>query len=134
MDHNRCLIIGRLTKDPEYFPTGIRGEEHCIFTIASNRVVSDRNGPRADYIPCSLWGELARDFVETRSKGDEVGVFGRLRTNYVQQPDGTSRLFFEIRVDEVQKGRKSLKNLQPKPKSTSATHAVAKLQGEFDNG
>lgn len=133
MDHNRCLIVGRLTKNPEYFPAGMRGEEHCIFTIATNRVVPDRSGPKADYIPCSLWGPLAKDFVESRAKGDEVGVIGRLRANYVQQPDGGSRLFFEVRVEEIKKGRRSLKNLQPKPAATPVTRAVATLQSEFSD-
>lgn len=134
MDHNRSLIVGRLTKRPEYFPAGMRGEEHCTFTVATNRVVSDRTGPKADYIPCSLWGPQAKTFVENRDKGDEVGVIGRIRTNYVQQADGGSRLFFEVRVEEVQMGRKSLKNLQPRPEATTATRAVGRLQNEFGNG
>lgn len=131
MDHNRSLILGRLTRNPEYFPAGARGEEHCTFTIAANRVVADRTGPKADYIPCSIWGPGARAFVENRAKGDEVGVLGRIRTNYVQQPDGGSRLFFEVRVEEVELGRKSLKNLQPQPRETPATRAVSTLQKEF---
>jgi len=133
VDHNRCLIVGRLTRDPEYFPAGMRGEEHCTFTIATNRVVPDRNGPKADYIPCSLWGPTARAFVENRAKGDEVGITGRIRANYVQQPGGGSRLFFEVRVEQVRLGRKSLKNLQPKPEETRATQAVGMLQSEFKN-
>jgi single-strand DNA-binding protein len=102
-----------------------------MFTLAINRVVSDRNGPKADYIPCSLWGPSSHSFVEQRAKGDEVGIIGRLRANYVQQPDGTSRLFFEVRVEEVHLGRRSLKNMQPKPEVTPATQAVGTLQDEF---
>jgi single-strand DNA-binding protein len=131
VDQNRTTLVGRLTRNPEYHPPGIAGQEHCTFTLAINRVVSDRNGPKADYIPCSLWGPGARPFVEGRAKGDEVGVIGRIRVNYVQQPDGTSRLFFEIRVEEAHQGRKSLKNMQPKPETTPATQAVSTLQDEF---
>ena len=131
MDHNRTLIVGRLTHNPEYFPPGMSGEEHCTFTLATNRVVLDRNGPKADYIPCSLWGPQARSFVENRAKGDEVGVLGRIRTNYVQQPNGGSRLFFEVRVEEVKLGRRSLKNLQPKPQPSPATMALGELHREF---
>lgn len=135
MDHNRCHLVGRLTKDPEYIPAGRRGEEHCTFTLAVNRVVPNETGPKADYVPCSLWGENARAFVENRAKGDEVGVIGRMRTNFVQQPDGTHRLFFEIRVEEIHLGRRALKNLQPRPQETPTTRAIGQLTREFgDNG
>lgn len=126
-------MIGRLTKDPEYFPAGRKGEAHCTFTLAVNRVVSNEVGAQADYLPCSLWGEEAARFVEIRAKGDTVGALGRLRTNFVQQADGTSRPFWEIRVDEIQYGQKSLKNLQPRPASTPATAAVSRLSSEFKN-
>jgi single-strand DNA-binding protein len=131
VDHNKTTLVGRLTANPEYYPAGIRGQDHCQFTIAVNRVVSDQNGPRADFIPCSLWGPACKAFVEQRAKGDEVGVIGRLRANYVPQPDGTSHLLFEVRVEEIHLGRKSLKNMQPAPEKTPATAAVGKLQEEF---
>ena len=131
MDQNRTTLVGRLTRNPEYYPPGIAGQEHCMFTLAVNRVVPDRNGPKADYIPCTIWGPGAKTFVEGRAKGDEVGIIGRLRANYVQQPDGTSRLLFEVRAEEVHLGRRSLKNMQPKPETTPATTAVGTLQNEF---
>ena len=131
MDHNRWHGIGRLTKSPVYHPQGRRGEPHCTFILAINRVVPNEKGPVADYIPCSLWGEQAQRFVENRDKGDEVGVIGRLRINYVQQADGSSLPMVEVRVEEVHLGRKSLKNLQPKPKQTPATAAVGNLAAEF---
>jgi single-strand DNA-binding protein len=131
VDHNRIQLVGRLTRIPEFHPEGINGQEHCQFTIAVNRVVSDRNGPKADYIPCSLWGPTAKTFIEQRGKGDEVGVIGRLRANYVQQADGSTRLFFEVRVEEIHLGRRSLKNLAPQPEVTPTTQAVNQLQEEF---
>ncbi len=133
MDHNRCHLVGRLAKDPQYFPAGRKGEEHCTFILATNRVVPTEGGPVADYIQCSLWGEEARRFVELRAKGDEVGVLGRIRTGFVQQADGGRSFFSEVRVEEVQYGRRSLKNLQPKPKEDQITKAVGKLTAEFDN-
>lgn len=131
MDHNRVHLIGRLTKDPEFVPQGRRGEAHCTFTIAVNRVVPNESGPQADYVPCSLWGEEAKRFVELRSKGDTVGVLGRIRTSHVPQANGTAKFFWEVRVDEVQYGQRSLKNLQPKPQETPTTRAVSQLAAEF---
>ena len=134
MDHNRIHIIGRLTKDPEFVPAGRKGNAHCMFTVAVNRVVSNEQGPQADYIPCTLWGEEAQRFVEKRSKGDTIGILGRIRTSMVKRSDGKANFFWEVRADEVQYGHKSLKNLQPKPVETSATKAVGRLMSEFGNG
>lgn len=131
MDHNRIHIIGRLTKDPEFVPAGRKGDAHCAFTVAVNRVVSNEQGPQADYIPCTLWGEEAQRFVEKRSKGDTIGILGRIRTSMVKRSDGRADFFWEVRADEVQYGHKSLKNLQPKPAETTATRAVGRLMSEF---
>lgn len=133
MDLNVIMLVGRLTRDPEYHPPGARGQEHCSFTLAVNRVVPDSNGPQADYLPCSLWGPEAKPFFDNRAKGDEVGLTGRLRANRVQEAGGSSRTYFEVRVDEIHKGRRALKNLQPAPKATPTTHAVGRLQSEFSS-
>ncbi len=131
MDHNRCHLVGRLARDPQYIPKGRKGAAHCIFTIAINRVVPMEEGPVADFIQCSLWGEEALRFVEIRAKGDEVGVLGRIRTGFIQQADGGRKFFSEVRVEEVQYGRRSLKNLQPKPREDHTTRAVGRLAMEF---
>ncbi len=131
MDLNRVHFIGRLTKDPELVPAGRKGKGHAVFTLAINRVVLNGNGPQADYIPCVLWGDEVEKFLASRAKGDEVGIVGRVRTSCIPQASGPPRHFWEIRVDSVEYGRKSLKNLQPKPKETTATRAVGKLTEEF---
>lgn len=132
LDHNRVHLIGRLVKEPKYLPAGRKGQEHCVFSLAVNRVVPNEAGPIADYIPCSLWGAEAARFVETVHKGDEVCCLGRIRTNFVQQGDGTRNFFWEIRVDTVDYGRMSLKNLQARPREeTAATRAVETLTNEF---
>ena len=131
MDHNLWHGIGRLTRPPEYVPAGKKGEGHCKFTLAINRVVSNAQGPQADYIPCVLWGEKALHFIEERDKGDEVGIVGSIHTSNVPQADGSTRFYWEVRVNKVSYGRKSLKNLQPKPEPTHTTQALGKLTTEF---
>ena len=131
MDHNRWHGVGRLVRDPEYFPPGRRGQEHCTFSIAVNRVVPNEEGPTADYLPCSLWGREAANFVEKAHKGDEVAVLGRIRTNFVLQADGARRFFWEVRIDTVHYGRIALKNLQKRHVVDDTTRAVQKLTEEF---
>lgn len=132
MDHNRFNAIGRLVKSPEYFPPGRKGQEHCTFTLAINRVVPNEDGPIADFIPCSLWGDEASRFCETRDKGDEVAILGRIRTNFVPQASGDRKFFWEVRVETVEYGRRALKNLRALPrKEDVATRAVETLTTEF---
>jgi len=131
MDHNRWHGIGRLTREPEYIPAGRKGEGHCKFTLAVNRVVSNEAGPQADYVPCILWGEESLRFIEVRGKGDEVGIVGRIRTSNIPQADGSTHFHWEVRVDKVMYGRRSLKNLQPSPQETHTTRAVSRLTKEF---
>jgi single-strand DNA-binding protein len=132
LDHNRVHLIGRLVKAPQFFPPGRKGQEHCTFSIAVNRVVPNEEGPTADYLPCSLWGPEATRFCETRDKGDEVGILGRIRTNFVPQASGDKKFFWEIRVEHVEYGRRALKNLRAAPRQeTVATQAVRSLNREF---
>lgn len=131
MDYNRSSFVGRLTRDPEYFPAGARGEAHCTFTLAVNRVVSNQDGPGVDYIPCSLWGPRAQVLKKLMGRGDELGISGRLRVNRVQEANDSFRLFFEIRVEEIHEGCKPLRKLGPQPTSTPVTQAVGSLMREF---
>jgi len=132
LDHNRVHLIGRLVKAPQFFPPGRKGHEHCTFSIAVNRVVPNEEGPTADYLPCSLWGPEAVRFCEIRDKGDEVGILGRIRTNFVPQASGDKKFFWEIRVEHVEYGRRALKNLRAAPRQeTVATQAVRSLNREF---
>lgn len=130
MDANIWVGVGRLTKDPVFFP-GRKGQDYCTFVLAVNRLVANAEGPQTDYLPCSLWGEEAKRFVELRSKGDTIGVRGALRTSRAQRPDGRTEFFFEVRVEEVTYGMRSMKNLSPRPADTAATRSVRQLSKEF---
>lgn len=119
-------------KDAKYFAPGRKGQEHCVFSLAINRVVPNGEGPAADYVPCSVWGPEAKNFVERVRKGDEVCCLGRIRTNLVQQGDGSKEFFWEIRVEQIGYGRSSLKNLHAQPRQqTVATRALEQLTTEF---
>lgn len=131
MDQNLIVLVGRLVRPPEYFPAGRRGDPHATFLLVVNRVVPNANGPQADYFPCVLWGEEAKQLCETRGRGDEIGIVGRIRTELLSQPGGKTQFRWEVRVDEIHFGRRSLKNLAPPPEQTPQTRAVARLHQEF---
>jgi single-stranded DNA-binding protein len=131
LDYNRSGLVGRLVKNPEYFPAGKRGQEHCTFTVVCNRVVPSEKGPEADFILCSLWGPEAREMVERAHKGDELTCIGRIRTAFVAQGDGSRKFFQEVRIDTIRYGAIALKNLRKQQEQDPTVQAVNQLMEEF---
>lgn len=98
---NKVQVIGRLTKDPEV--TNFQDERKvCRFSVAVNRNYKNENGNfDADFIDCVAWNGKATLFEKHFSKGDLVGIVGRLRTNRYETKDGAIRHSTDIEVEEV---------------------------------
>ena len=83
---NVCVLIGRLTRDPEV--RWSQGQESmCIakFTLAVDRKKKDSG---ADFIPCTAFGKTA-EFVEKYvKKGTKVVVQGRWQTGSYDNKEG----------------------------------------------
>ena len=66
---NKCIITGRITKDPELRTTK-SGTNLCEFTLATNRPVI-RDGERAaDFINCIVWNQQAETLCKYQKKGN----------------------------------------------------------------
>ncbi len=99
---NRCVLVGRLTKDPEirYTSSNIA---YTRFTIAVNRTFSGPNGEReADFIQCIAWRKQAENVARFVKKGSLVGVEGRIQTGSYDDRDGTRKYTTDIVCDSVQ--------------------------------
>ena len=79
---NKCLFIGRLTKDPEVRVTQA-GKKVARYTMALDRI-----GEGADFIPCVCW-EKAADFAEKYlHKGMKVAIEAHVQTGSYKDKDG----------------------------------------------
>jgi len=80
---NNVILIGNLTKDPEYRETG---NGVCRFTVA----VSDGYGDTesTSYIPVVVFGKTAQNCSKYLSKGRKVGVNGRIQTGSYEGRNG----------------------------------------------
>lgn len=96
---NRAIIIGNLTKDPEARVTS-QGTSVCSFTVAINSGSGDYK--RTDYLPVVAWKGLADNCVKFLSKGNKVGVFGKIQTRSYDAQDGSRRYVTEIIADDVE--------------------------------
>ena len=102
-DLNTVVLIGRLTRDPEYKIVG-EGSSLVNFSIANNRtyVVNGDKKEETHYFECVAWGKLAEIIKEYASKGKQILVEGRLVQESWDTQDGKKASKVKIRTENVQ--------------------------------
>ena len=83
---NKCLLIGNLTKDPDFRVTP-NGKDVCNFTVAVKR----RYGADSQFIKVATWGALAQNCQTYLSKGSKVAVLGEASIEVYSGKDGTPK-------------------------------------------
>lgn len=98
---NRAVIIGRLTKDPDYRQTN-NGTALTRFTLAVDRKFKSANGERAtDFLDIVTFGKTAENCATFLSKGKLAAVDGSVQVNSYVAKDGSKRIGFHIVADDV---------------------------------
>lgn len=97
---NYVILIGRLTNDVEVKEVG---ENKVVnFTLAVQRTYKNKDDKYdADFINCSVWGDIATNLKEYCSKGSQVAVKGQLVTSSYEDKDGNKRYKTEVRADHI---------------------------------
>ncbi|EJG1262861.1 single-stranded DNA-binding protein [Staphylococcus pseudintermedius] len=99
---NRVVLVGRLTKDPE-FRTTQSGVEVATFTLAVNRNFKSKNGEQqADFINCIVFRKQAENVNNYLNKGSLAGVDGRLQSRSYENQEGRRVFVTEVVCDSVQ--------------------------------
>lgn len=99
---NRVVLVGRLTKDPE-FRTTQSGVDVTTFTLAVNRNFKDKNGEQqADFINCVVFRKQAENVNNYLNKGSLAGVDGRLQSRSYENKEGNRVFVTEVVCDSVQ--------------------------------
>ena len=98
---NKIILMGRLTRDPELRQTR-SGTKVASFSLAVDRDFAGQDGKReTDFIDCVAWRGTA-EFVERYfSKGDAIGVDGRIQVEDYTDKNGNKRRRFEVVADQV---------------------------------
>ena len=98
---NHIVIMGRLTRDPEYRTTG-SGLSVANFSVAVDRDFSGQSGEKeTDYIDCVAWRKTAEFVVKYFTKGALIVVSGRLQIRSWTDKDGNKRRTAEVVADNV---------------------------------
>ncbi|QDW82900.1 single-stranded DNA-binding protein [Staphylococcus chromogenes] len=99
---NRAVLVGRLTKDPE-FRTTPSGVEVSTFTLAVNRNFKNKDGEQqADFINCVVFRKQAENVKNFLSKGSLAGVDGRMQSRSYENKEGQRVYVTEVVCDSVQ--------------------------------
>lgn len=109
MNLNKVLLIGRLTADPQLRSTK-SGQNVATFSIATNRVWTDKSGQKQEevsYHNIVVWARQAEIVSKFLVKGQMVFVEGRLQTRSYDDKQGQKRYVTEIIAERVQFGPKA---------------------------
>ena len=101
---NRVIIIGNLTRDPEYKQL-TSGQAVCRLGIASNRQFKNRQSgdmvQEVCYIDIDVWGPQAESCRQYLQKGRPVLCEGRLKLDSWQDTNGQTRSKHSIVADRI---------------------------------
>ena len=98
---NKCILIGRLTRDPEPSTTS-SGVSLCRFSIAVDRNFRNQNGEKeTDFLNIVTWRGLADNCAKYLTKGSKVAVCGQIQTR-TYEVDGQKRYATDIVADDVE--------------------------------
>lgn len=97
---NKIMLIGNLTRDPELSETK-GGVSYCNFSIAVSRSFTNADGEReTDFFDCIAWRGAAETIANYFSKGNKIGVSGRVEIGSYKDDYGTKRKTFKVVVED----------------------------------
>lgn len=97
---NMVMLVGRLTQDPELIERE-NGKKVCRVTLAVNRKFKNADGVYlTDYIDCVLWNNFAKNVNTYCTKGDLIGIRGRIQIDYYDK-DGTKKRVTDVVAESI---------------------------------
>ncbi len=97
---NKCVLIGRLTRDPEVRAAGETSVAR--FSLAVDRRFKKDGEQTADFINCVAFGKTA-EFVEKYAhKGTKFAVEGRIQTGSYTNKDGQKVYTTDVIVEQLE--------------------------------
>lgn len=97
---NKCVLIGRLTRDPEVRTAGETSVAR--FSLAVDRRFKKDGEQTADFINCVAFGKTA-EFVEKYAhKGTKFAVEGRIQTGSYTNKDGQKVYTTDVVVEQLE--------------------------------
>lgn len=98
---NQIIVVGRLTDKPEVIEAE-NGKCYAQVTLAVPRSFKNADGEyETDFISCVTFENVARNTAEYCSKGDIVGIKGRMQSSNYEDKDGNKKTKLEVVAEKV---------------------------------
>ena len=98
---NQVVLVGRLVREPELGKTE-NNKSVLRITLAVPRSFKNANGEYdTDFIDCVLWDVVAKNTTDYCTKGDILGVKGRIETRMVEKEDKTRKYYQQVIAEKV---------------------------------
>ena len=118
---NKCIHIGRATRDPEVRYASINSMCVARVTIAVDRKVKKDGEPTADFLNFIAFGKQGEFFEKYIKKGMKLAVESHVQTGNYTNKDGVKVYTTDFIVDSVEfcesKGSNSGNHAQEQPQS-----------------
>ncbi len=75
---NVATIVGKICKKDTLRKTS--SGKHYIHYIVANNIITEDGLKLNSYIPCVIWGKLAKEFESEFNVGDDVSIVGQLQS------------------------------------------------------
>ena len=98
---NRVVLKGRVAKDPDVKTTQ-SGQTFTRVTIAVDRYTKAGEERKADFIPCTAWGNTAQFLAKYFQKGKEILAEGRIQTGSYTNQDCKKIYTTDVVLDRVE--------------------------------
>ena len=116
---NMVVLVGRLVRNPEVIERD-NGKKVSRVTLAVNRKFKSNDGLyHTDFIDCVLWNNFATNVSEYCSKGDLIGVRGRIQVETYEK-DGLKKKLTDVVAESI-----------TFLSSTKAKENIQEIQNEF---
>lgn len=99
---NKVALLGRLAKDVDVRYTQTTNTLVASFSLAVNRrFVKQGEERQADFINIVAWGKTGEFCQKYFTKGQQVGVIGRIQTRNYEDDKGQKHYITEVIAEEV---------------------------------
>jgi len=139
-DLNQCNFIGRLGRDPEV-KYSADGSAIAGFSIAVGSTWKSKSGEKqesTEWVNVSAFGKLAEICGNYLTKGSQVYISGRMKTEKYTGRDGTEKYSTKIIADNMQMLGGKLESVsqqqQPIPESMPMAAKPQWHSADFDDG
>ena len=95
---NKTILVGRTTKDLELKHSS-NDKPFMKFTLAVNRTFGEKE---TDFIQCIVFGKQAENMAKFVSKGNLIGIEGRIQTGSYDDKEGKRVYTTDVVCDNVQ--------------------------------